>query len=93
MAKQLVFLVTAVVVCSVLVVELRHRNRQLYAQLQTLHNERDAQVTEWGRLLLEEGAWSQHRRIEATARSRLGMDLPDPRQIVVVRSPAAGARP
>lgn len=93
MAKPLIVLIAAVLMCAVLVVELRHRNRQLFAQLQTLHNERDAHVTEWGRLLLEEGAWSQHRRIEATARSRLGMDLPDPRQIVVVRSPSAGARP
>jgi len=92
-SKPLVALVVAVVVCAISVVELRNRNRQLYAQLQTLQSERDAHVTEWGRLLLEEGAWSQQRRIEATARTRLGMDLPNPRQIIVVRSPAAGSRP
>ncbi|KPK69598.1 MAG: hypothetical protein AMJ84_09250 [Acidithiobacillales bacterium SM23_46] len=92
MGKQFFVLVAAVVVCAVAVVELRHRNRQLYVQLQALQSERDAHVTEWGQLLLEEGAWSQHRRIEATARSRLGMDLPDPRQIVVIRSQSAGGR-
>jgi len=93
MGKQLFMLVAAVVVCAVAVVELRHRNRQLFAELQSLQIERDAQVTEWGRLLLEEGAWAQHRRIEATARTRLGMDLPDPRHIVVIRSAGVGGRP
>jgi cell division protein FtsL len=93
MRSRLALLALAVVVSATLVVELRHRNRQLYAELQALNAERDALVTEWGRLLLEEGAWSQHRRIEATARARLGMDLPDAQAIVVVPLAAAGARP
>ena len=38
----------------------------------------------WGQLLLEEGAWSQHRRVEQMARTRLGMSVPDPRQVAAV---------
>jgi cell division protein FtsL len=91
MRNGLVLLVLALVVSAVAVVELRQRNRTLFAELQRLHNERDALNTEWGRLLLEEGAWSQHRRIEASARARLGMDLPDARRVVVV--PVAGGKP
>jgi cell division protein FtsL len=36
-------------------------------------------------LLLEEGAWSQHRRVETMARSRLNMNTPDAAHIRVVR--------
>jgi cell division protein FtsL len=87
--SRLVLLVAAVLLAALAVVEVRYLNRARFAQLQDLQVERDAYVNEWGRLLLEEGAWSQHKRIEATARARLGMDLPDPKQIVVVRTEGA----
>lgn len=86
MRKRLILIIAAVLISSALVVELRHRNRTLFTQLQNLQATRDALTTEWGQLLLEEGAWSQHRRIEATARLRLGMDLPDVQRIVVVQA-------
>ncbi len=85
----LIVLVAAVVLCSLLVVQTRQESRQLFARLQTLQAERDALNTEWERLLLEEAAWSQHRRIESTARARLGMDLPGAERIVVVQLPHA----
>jgi cell division protein FtsL len=85
MRSRVVMLVAAILLSALAVVEVRYLNRARFAQLQDLQAERDSHVTEWGRLLLEEGAWSQHRRIEATARARLGMSLPDPKQIVVVR--------
>lgn len=83
-------LLTAVVLCSLLVVQTRQESRQLFARLQALQTERDALNTEWERLLLEEAAWSQHRRIESTARARLGMDLPGAERIVVVQLPHGG---
>jgi len=76
----------AVVVCSMMVIELRHRNRLLFAELQTVTHERDQLNTEWGQLLLEQGAWSEHRRVEETARARLGMALPGNDRVVVVRA-------
>ncbi len=85
MAKPLVFLTVVVVVCALTVIELRHRNRLLFAELQTVTHERDALNTEWGQLLLEQGAWSEQRRVEETARARLGMALPSGDQVVVVR--------
>jgi cell division protein FtsL len=88
----LIVLLPAVVFCSLLVVQTRQESRQLFAHLQTLQTERDALNTEWERLLLEEAAWSQHRRIESTARARLGMDLPGAERIVVVQLPH-GDRP
>ncbi len=86
MRKQLALLTVAMVGCALTVIELRHRNRLLFAELQTVTRERDALNTEWGQLLLEQGAWSEQRRVEETARARLGMALPSGEQVVVVRA-------
>jgi cell division protein FtsL len=85
MPRRLVILFAAVIVMSMAVVQMRHESRQLFAQLQVKQAERDALNVEWGKLLLEEGAWSQHRRIENMARSRLAMDMPAAADIRVVR--------
>ncbi len=85
MPRRLVILFAAVIVISMAVVQTRHESRQLFAQLQAQQAERDALNVEWGKLLLEEGAWSQHRRIENMARSRLAMDTPEAADIRVVR--------
>ena len=85
MRKPLVLLVLAVVIAAFAVVELRHRNRLLFVELQGLARERDDLNTEWGQLLLEQGAWSEHRRVEETARARLGMAVPNGDQVVSVR--------
>lgn len=84
MSRRLVFLVLALLVTASLVIELRHRNRVAFAQLQELQSERDALDTEWGQLLLEQGAWAEQRRVEAVASGRLGMILPAPNQVVMV---------
>ena len=85
MYRQLALLTVAVVACALTVIDLRHRNRLLFVELQAVTHERDALNTEWGQLLLEQGAWSEQRRVEDTARARLGMALPSGDQVVVVR--------
>lgn len=85
MPKRLIMLLAVVMVTAIAVIQTRHESRQLFAELQTRQAERDALNVEWGKLLLEEGAWSQHRRVEAMARSRLGMNTPDAAHIRVVR--------
>ena len=86
MPRRLIFLFGAVIVASIAVVQTRHESRQRFAQLQMNQAERDALNVEWGKLLLEEGAWSQHRRIEIMARSRLNMNTPEAASIRVVRA-------
>ena len=66
------------------VVYLRHRERTLFAELQRLQSEYDSLNIEWGRLLLEEGAWAQHGRIEHTAEAKLGMSVPSVKDVNVV---------
>jgi cell division protein FtsL len=85
MTDRLVWLALALLVSAIAVVALRHETRRLYGELAQLQAERDALNVEWGKLLLEEGAWSQHRRLEALARVRLDMELPGPGRIAVIR--------
>ena len=77
-------LMLSVFLVALMVVQMRHQSRQLFVQLQDMKEERDTLNTEWGKLLLEEGAWSQHQRIEKLARSRLDMSLPVQEQIEIV---------
>ncbi|MBI3899173.1 MAG: cell division protein FtsL [Gammaproteobacteria bacterium] len=90
MPKPLLLLSLAVLASAMFVIEERHQSRQLFAQLQKLQGERDSLNTEWGQLLLEEGTWSEHRRVETAARLQLDMNTPARDRIVVVR-PIAGA--
>lgn len=79
-----IVLAAAVFLTAILVVTLRHHVRLLSSELQVLQAKRDALDVEWGKLLLEEGAWSEHRRVETVARQRLGMAIPDSKQVVIV---------
>lgn len=83
--RKRVYLLLLVLVSALAVVHVRHETRQRFAVLQQLQAQRDALNVEWGRLLLEEGAWSQHRRIEQLARTQLDMSVPDPRRVTAVR--------
>lgn len=53
-----------------------HGSRALYAQLQDLEGQRWYLEEEYSRLLLEQGTWSSHHRIEAEAREALGLGAP-----------------
>ncbi len=92
MPKRLILLLAGVMAVSIAVVQTRQESRELFAELQARQAERDALNIEWGKLLLEEATWSQHRRVEALARSRLNMSTPDAAHIRVVRL-TGGAKP
>jgi cell division protein FtsL len=87
MNKGLVALLIAGVLLSALaVVHVRQESRLLFVRLQSLQAERDQLNIEWGRLLLEQGTWSAHARIEEVARVKLGMKMPQPDHILVVHT-------
>lgn len=69
-------LLVMVVSSAVAVVYARHESRRQFVDLQQLSRERDELDIEWGRLQLEQGAWSSHGRIERIAREKLNMRLP-----------------
>ena len=75
-----------VLILATAVIHLKHRHRLLFTELERLEDSRDALNIEWGKLLLEEGAWSQQRRIESIAKSKLNMAIPQYNQIIVVKT-------
>lgn len=81
----LVVVGVAVLVSALAVVYAKYKSRTLFAELQTLKQEKDNLDIEWGQLQLEQSTVTAHGRIESVARSRLGLTLPTPQQVVVVR--------
>ncbi|MGY2461936.1 cell division protein FtsL [Vreelandella sulfidaeris] len=67
------------------VVVTTHMTRVQFAQLQQLEQEENQLQTEWGQLLLEEGAWSTPARVEKIATERLGMRIPDVHDVEVIQ--------
>lgn len=63
----------------------RHQARDLFVRLEKLNLDRDDLQIEWGRLQLEQSAWSSNAFVERVATSKLQMDLPQPRDVRIVR--------
>lgn len=68
------------------VVSTRYQSRLLVVRLQELQIQRDELEREWGQLLLEQGTWNTHGRIEELARSKLNMTIPDVTELRRIRS-------
>ena len=79
-----VLLTAATFASAVSVVYVKHLNRKLFIELQTLERERDRMQEEWGQLLLEQSTWATQERVERIARDRLDLDTPPPNRIVLV---------
>ena len=62
----------------------KHRARQLFVQLETLHARRDDLEIEGGQLQLEQSAWSTHAFVERVASTKLHMALPPPKEIEII---------
>ena len=75
----------AVLASAVLLVYSKHESRKKFVELGQLHDRVTALETEWGRLQLEQSAWSDHGRIEQIARTRLNMVLPESDSVVFIR--------
>ena len=84
--RSLILISLALVAVSALsMVWLRHEHRLNYVALQQAQEHRDLLNIEWGQLLLEQSTWAIHHRVEVEANKRLGMVLPLPHEIVVLR--------
>ena len=67
------------------VIYAKHQSRKLFVELQTLHKARDDMDIEWGQLQLEQSTLATHSRIEGTASNKLGMVIPDSKQVVILQ--------
>ena len=75
----------AVLGSAVQVIYERHKARDMFVRLEKLNAERDALDIEWGRLQLEQSYWSSHAFVERVANSKLRMNLPETRDVRIVR--------
>ncbi len=59
------------------IVTVTYQTRQQFAELERSRREQGVLLEQWGRLLLEESAFSSPARVERVAREKLGMILPN----------------
>jgi cell division protein FtsL len=75
----------AVLASAGAVIYSRHQARDLFVRVEKLNAERDALEMEWGRLQLEQSAWSSHAFVERVANAKLKMGLPQTQDVRIVR--------
>lgn len=81
----LVLLASTVFVSAMGVVYSQHQARKFFVELQMLRSERDELNVDWGRLQLEQSTWATHSRVEMIARNKLGMKIPSPSAVILVK--------
>ena len=89
-SKHVLYIVLPVLWVAVLasatsVIYARHQARDLFVRLERLNADRDALEMEWGRLQLEQSAWSSHAFVERVANAKLKMGLPQTQDVRIVR--------
>jgi cell division protein FtsL len=75
----------AVLASAIGLVFSKHQSRKLFVELEQANAEIVSLNNEWGRLQLEQSAWSDHGRVEGIARKRLGMKIPDANEVVFIK--------
>jgi cell division protein FtsL len=74
-----------VLASAVQVIYARHKARDVFVHLEKLNAERDSLDIEWGRLQLEQSYWSSNAFVERVANAKLQMNLPQTRDVRIVR--------
>lgn len=80
-----VLLFLLVMTSALAVILSAHMNRQVLIANEQLMQEKDRLDIEWRHLLLEQGALTEHNRIENLVKRDLGMRRPTPDDEIVVR--------
>lgn len=75
----------AVLASAAAAVYARHQARDLFVRLEKLNAMRDGLEMEWGRLQLEQSAWSSNAFVERVANAKLRMELPQTQDVRIVR--------
>lgn len=78
-------LIAALLISAFTLIIMSHQQRQLYAELEKLHQQRDELDVEWRRLRLEQRVMIEHSRLEQLARTKLGMKNLDLQSERIVR--------
>jgi cell division protein FtsL len=84
-ALGIFFLMICLLLSAMAVIVSKHLDRTLHIRLQQLQKNRDDLHIEWSRLLLEQSTLGSDPRVEKIAREQLGMTVPAPNQVQVMR--------
>jgi cell division protein FtsL len=87
------FLAVAVMISALMVVQVKHRSRNLTTQLDVLRGEHERLDLEWSQLQLEEATLAQHGRVDQLARTQFEMVDPVDYQIISGDSLQAASLP
>ena len=85
LAAAITLLWGAVLASAAGVIYVKHQARALFVELEKLSAERDRLNIEWGRLQLEQSAWSAHGFVEQVANRQLKMTLPSTSEVKIVQ--------
>jgi cell division protein FtsL len=86
MVRFNIFLLLAVLVCSLSVVTSQHRARKLFQAMETEQEHARQLEIEFGQLQLELSTWATSPRIEKIAREKLKMRTPETAKIITATS-------
>ena len=81
----LMAMVLVIMISSIAVSYSVHLSRKTVASLAILERQQQAIEVEWGQLLIEQSAWGAYGRVERIAVERLGMKMPEPGNIVMLK--------
>lgn len=83
MSRLNVILAVVLVMCALAVVQAQHRARTNFVELERLKKEARALDEQWGQLQLEQSTWANPERVDALARTRLGLVAPPQERVHV----------
>jgi cell division protein FtsL len=81
---QLILVWILIFVTAFSVVYAKDLYRRTFLHYQDLQQQQNQLYTDWGKLMLEQSTWSTQARVQKIAASRLAMQVPAPKTVVLV---------
>lgn len=69
-------LALVLIACALALIQSQHRARMYFVELERLKKEAHGLDEQWGQLQLEQSTWADPARVDALARTRLGLVAP-----------------
>ena len=83
-ASLMLGLLIAVLLSALVIIYTSHTNRQLLNELYQNTAGYNKAKAEWGRLILEQSAWTSYGRVEKIAINQLSMHIPRPKEVRIL---------
>lgn len=83
MSRLDVVLALVLVACALAVIQAQHRARTYFVELERLKKEARVLDEQWGKLQLEQSTWANPARVDALARTQLGLVAPPSERVRV----------